>query len=391
LEERLRDWENWDGVALTGGDLIAHRSHFGTIARRQPGCRQEHRKNANPDRAVCVILTRGRFGKQVQDPEIPPAGRDDTHLSRETIAKGRDERQDQEVGLIRTALFVPANRPDRVEKALASAADAVIIDLEDSVPPSEKPSSRATIARNASGCERRNIWVRVNALDTEWFEDDIRAAIVPSVSSIVLPKPGTPDDVEQVAALIDDCEKGIDRTGCSVGLVAFIESAMALENVYRIACSATGRLTALAFGAADYTLDMGIDMTCDGDELMYARSRIAVASRAAGIARPIDTPYMVDIHDLDGLRVDSMRAKGCGCGGKLCIHPKQVEVVNEVFSPSRAEIERAAKAVSAFEEAQSLGRGAVAVDGLMVDYPVYYRLKDILLAAGKTDQQLQEG
>lgn len=292
---------------------------------------------------------------------------------------------------IRTALFVPANRPDRVEKALASAADAIIIDLEDSVPPDEKPSSRATIARNAFGRQHRNIWVRVNPLDTPWFEDDIRAAVVPGVSRIVLPKPETSDDVERVATVMDDIERQNDLETGSVGLVAFIESAKALENAYRIACSTGGRIRALAFGAADYTLDMGIDMTPEGDELMYARSRIAVASRAAGIMRPLDTPYMLDIHDMDGLRADSMRAKGCGFGGKLCIHPKQIGIVSEVFSPTRAEVERAAKAVAAFEEAQSLGRGAVQVDGLMVDYPVYYRLKDILLLAEKVDQQLREG
>ena len=280
--------------------------------------------------------------------------------------------------LVRTALFVPANRPERVDKAIASGADAVIIDLEDSVPPEEKVSSRATIALKASEHAKRSIWVRVNPIHTEWFADDVCAAVVCGISCIVFPKPSDAPDVERVAAAIGaaECKQGMADK--SVSLIPFIESAAALENAYRIANAATGRLLTVAFGAADYTLDMGVDMTAGAEELSYARFRIGVACRASGVGWPLDTPYMLDIHDLEGLQADAMRAKQCGFGGKLCIHPKQVDVCNRVFSPLPAEIERARKAVEAFDEARRQGRGVVQVDGLMVDYPVYYRLKQVL-------------
>ena len=280
--------------------------------------------------------------------------------------------------LTRTALFVPANRPERVDKAIASNADAVIIDLEDSVPPAEKVTSRATIALKARGPAERPIWVRVNPMETEWFADDVRAAVLPGISCVVVPKPSEAADIERVSEAMGAAERERGMAEQSVGLVPFIESAAALENAYEIACAARDRLWTVAFGAADYTLDMGVDLTAGGEELSYARFRIAVACRAAGVSRPLDTPYMIDIHDLDGLRADAVRVKQCGFGGKLCIHPKQVDVCNGIFTPSFTESERARRAVEAFEEAQRQGRGAVQVDGMMVDYPVYYRMKQVL-------------
>jgi citrate lyase subunit beta/citryl-CoA lyase len=135
------------------------------------------------------------------------------------------------------------------------------------------------------------------------------------------------------------------------------------------------------FGAADYTLDMGIEMTLAGDELFYARSRIAIACRAAGIAPPIDTPFMIDLKNMEALATDARRAKALGFQGKLVIHPNQVEPCNKIFSPLPEEIKKAKKIVKAFEEAEAEDTAVIQLEGKFIDYPVVKRSKDILALA----------
>jgi len=156
-----------------------------------------------------------------------------------------------------------------------------------------------------------------------------------------------------------------------------------VQHVYDIVSTKTKpkRIYTVMFGAADYTLDMGIEMTMEGNELFYARSKIAIACRAAGISPPIDTPFMIDINNTEALISDARRAKELGFQGKLVIHPKQVEPCNRIFSPLPEEIKRAEKIVHAFEEAEAAGMAAIQLEGKFIDFPVVKRSKNILALA----------
>jgi citrate lyase subunit beta/citryl-CoA lyase len=166
----------------------------------------------------------------------------------------------------------------------------------------------------------------------------------------------------------------------SVYVVVLIESARGVQNIFRILSEAIepARAFLAAFGAADYSLDMGIDVSRDGAELHYPRSRIAVACRAAGREPPIDTPFMIDLKDLDGLKADARRAKQLGFQGKLCIHPNQVGPCNDIFSPTAEEIQYARRVVEAFEKSEAEGVGALQLDGKFIDIPVVERSRRII-------------
>ena len=178
-------------------------------------------------------------------------------------------------------------------------------------------------------------------------------------------------------------EKGVPPG--SISIIALIESALGVERAFQIVSEKTepNRLFTVAFGAADFALDMGIEITKTGDEISYPRARLAVACRAAGMNPPLDTPFMIDLKDIEALEVDAKRAKQFGFQGKLCIHPNQVEICNKIFSPTKEEIEYAKRVVQAFNEAESSGTAAIQVDGKFVDYPVMERSKRILRIAQK--------
>lgn len=282
--------------------------------------------------------------------------------------------------LLRTALFVPGNRPERIDKAFTTNADAVIIDLEDAVPLSEKEKSRFNVREKAAQYADRMVLVRINALGSPFIEGDLNEAVVKGVKGIILPKVERADDIHEVNELLCSVEKQRALPEGSLLLFPLIESASAVQHVYEIVSLKTRpeRIYTVAFGAADYSLDMGIEMTIQGDELFYARSKIAIACRAAGIAAPIDSPFMVDLNDIDALSSDAKRAKQLGFQGKLVIHPRQIEPCNRIFSPTPEEINRAENIVRAFEEAESAGMAAIQLEGKFIDYPVVQRSKDIL-------------
>ena len=168
-----------------------------------------------------------------------------------------------------------------------------------------------------------------------------------------------------------------------MSIIALIESALGVENAFQIASEKTepARLHTIAFGAADFTLDMGIEMTNSGEEIAYARSRLAVACRAAGLDPPIDTPYMIDLKDTQALEADTRRAKQIGFQGKLCIHPNQVDICNAIFSPTEKDIEYANKVIAAFKEAEAAGTAVIQVDGKFIDPPVVKMADRILKMA----------
>jgi citrate lyase subunit beta / citryl-CoA lyase len=259
--------------------------------------------------------------------------------------------------LPRTLLFVPADRPDRFDKAVASGADAVILDLEDAVAPAAKGQARDAVANWLS--PERGVLVRINGAQTPWFQDDLAMALAPGVTGIVLPKVEGMDEV-LVAACV--------AAGKSV--LPMIESAAGLSNVALIAL-ATG-VQRLIFGSLDFQLDLGID----GDELelLAYRSQLVLASRVTGLAAPVDGVSTV-LHDPESLRASALRARRQGFGGKLCIHPGQVGVVNAAFGPSEQELSWARRVLQAAGGSQG---AAVAVDGAMVDRPLILKAQAML-------------
>ena len=291
--------------------------------------------------------------------------------------------------LIRTALFVPGDRPDRIEKAFGTGADVIIIDLEDAVPLSAKASSRPNVREKVAQFADKMILVRTNALESDFIQGDLDEAIVEGVNGIILPKVERADDIAKINAMLIEVEKNRALPKGSIHVFPLIESAAAVQHIYDIVSTKTKpeRIYTVMFGAADYTLDMGIEMTMAGDELFYARSRIAIACRAAGIAPPVDTPFMIDLKNMEALIADAERAKALGFQGKLVIHPNQVEPCNKIFSPPPEEIKKAEKIVKAFEEAEAEGTAVIQLEGKFIDYPVVKRSKDILALAAAIDRK----
>ena len=247
-------------------------------------------------------------------------------------------------------LFVPATRPERFAKAAASGSDVVIIDFEDSVASSEKVAAR-DVLRTAKG----SFIVRINGSNTPWFADDVAACKALGVAAIMLPKFESVGEIERLNMLSKN-----------IPIVALIESAVGLANARAIAASGVARL---AFGSLDFAADLGC--AHEPDALMFARSELVMASRLAGIAAPLDG-VTVAINDAALLRQDSERAALLGFGGKLCIHPKQIETVLAVFRPSAHEIAWAQKIMLAAND------GVVNFEGTMVDAPVRLRAQRIL-------------
>ena len=260
-----------------------------------------------------------------------------------------------------TYLFVPGNRPERFDKAVASPAGAIIVDFEDAVAPTDKALARASFAAwyRASAFAPERVLVRINAESTAWFDDDLAVVCESGARGIVLPKTESVSQIGRAASALP--AEGF--------VIALIETAKGIIAVDELA--AAPRLRRIAFGTLDYALDL--DLTGDERGFAYPACRIALASRAAGIAPPIAgvTP---EIADEQRLRADLNFARACGFGAKLCIHPKQVEAVRAAMRPSEAEIAWAKRVAVAAET----GSGVVQVDGRMVDRPVIAKAQQIL-------------
>ena len=280
------------------------------------------------------------------------------------------------IKIIRSALFVPGNRLDRIDKAFRFNPDIVIIDLEDSVPMNQKNETRNDLREKLGNFKDRKYMIRVNAINTEFFQNDIKKLLLDGLFAFMVPKVETLDDINQICRAI----KKVEKIKNNIFIVPLIESALGVQNIFKIVSnnSFKNRLFTVAFGAADYCLDMRIDLTKDGAELNYPRSRIAVACRADGIRPPIDTPYMLDLEDLKELEIDAKRAKQLGFQGKLCVHPSQIEVCNKIFFPTDNEIRFAKKALEVYEESSAKGIGAIKLDGKLLDIPIIQRCKDVL-------------
>jgi malyl-CoA/(S)-citramalyl-CoA lyase len=307
--------------------------------------------------------------------------------------------------LQRSSLFVPATSPRFFEKGAASAADGIILDLEDAVAPAKKEEARAAAIEALQRLDwgTKNMAVRINGTETALTYKDVVGLVegCPRLDLIVLPMVNTPDDVRYVSTLIDQIERHLGRPP-RVGIEGIIETPLGLEHVGAIA-AAGGRLEALSFGAGDYAVGMKMRNrrigAADpnyavlapgaegappqrhlGDQWHFAMARLANACRAYGL-RPRDSAY-ADFKDLEGYRASCLRAAALGFEGKSCIHPSQIDVANAVFSPTEQEVTWARELLAAMERGMGEGKGAVQIGGEMVDLANIKLAENILAKAG---------
>lgn len=260
----------------------------------------------------------------------------------------------------RSYLFVPGDRPERIAKARLSGADAVIVDLEDAVAPSNKVAAREAFANALDAAHP--VVLRINGADTAWFDDDSRLAAHAGVAAVLLPKAAAPDAITAANA-----------ASGGKPVLALVETAAGMANVAALAAAAG--IARLVFGSIDFQLDLDID---DDDQALLAfRSQLVLASRLANLPPPVDG-VTTALDDAARIEAESRRARSLGFGGKLCIHPRQVAIVNAAFSPSAAQLAWARRIV---EAAAAADGAAVAVDGKMVDAPVLARARRLLADA----------
>jgi citrate lyase subunit beta/citryl-CoA lyase len=290
---------------------------------------------------------------------------------------------------MRSLMFVPGHRERMVQRALGlgefgrSDLDVAVLDLEDGVPPASKDDARRLVAdvlgRAAPGVAGPMRFVRIRRALSDDGVGDLDAIVRPGLDGIMAPKVARADEVEWLAGELDARERDAKVPLGTIRIIPSIESAAALIEAPLIA-KAADRVIGLAFGSEDFALDLGLPTKREGEaaDLLYARSATVVAAASAGkIAFDGIWP---DVEDAAGLRADSLRARRLGFSGKTLIHPGQVAVVNEIFSPSAAEVEEARRVVRAFDEALARGHGAVALDGRMLDAPVVDRARRVLRA-----------
>lgn len=276
--------------------------------------------------------------------------------------------------LFRSLLFTPGNNEKMISKAFTLDADAVILDLEDSVPPDEKLTARRIVSEMISKA-RGHVYARVNSFPTGMTNDDICKVVQPNITGIVLPKVMSAEDVRKADALLTEAEKTLNLENGTTTILPIVETASGVVHAYEIAKS-SNRVKAITFGAGDFTLDMGITWTEEGTESIYARSKVVVDAVAANIT-PIDAVY-TNVENLEGITRDARLGKKLGYKGKAVIHPSHIQPVNEIFSPSREELQWASGVVSAFEATMAQGKGATRFEGKMIDIMHYDRAKDLL-------------
>ncbi|MCI0560785.1 MAG: CoA ester lyase [Nitrososphaera sp.] len=284
--------------------------------------------------------------------------------------------------MFRSLIFVPGNRTRFLEKARTLRADIICFDLEDSVPANEKGSARKIILEALSPRQEfiGQVYARTNSPESGLVAADLKAVVQKGVDGVVIPKVNTVDEIMEIIRQVAKLEK---ERATEVAIMPSIETAKGVVNAHSIA-NADDRINALVFGVFDFLYDMRLEYDeKDGSGYAYARAKIPVDARAAGI-HAIDAIWQ-KIDDAQGLIEDAKTAKDLGYSGKCVIHPSQIEPVHSVFLPSKSEVEWAAKVVHALAEAgeKGSGRGAVRLDGKMIDAVHYKQAKAVLDAAGK--------
>ena len=292
--------------------------------------------------------------------------------------------------LYRSWMFVPGDRQEMIDKALTLPADAIMMDIEDSVVPAEKDNARRRIAASLDTvCDRLKRepdyrtparFVRVNAVGTTGFIDDTKAVMRHGIEGLVVPKVETVAQIRIVEDELGRSEVAHHMPGGSVKLLIAIESPIGLFNAFQIA-SSSPRIVGLMFGAEDFTRAMNLPMRREGEavDMIYARSHIATAAAAAHV-QAVDAVW-VDLNDRDGMRRFALQSRRLGMSGISIIHPNQIADANAAFTPTAEEIDYAQAVVNAFEDARAHGHGAVAFRGQLLDYPIVDRARQTLALA----------
>ena len=282
--------------------------------------------------------------------------------------------------LRRTLLYVPGNMPGMLQNIPVFDADGVMIDLEDAVPLAEKDAARALTASflRTVRDRQREIFVRINPLDTKYAEADLREVLPALPDGIRLPKADHPEVVEKLDTRLTEMEETLGLPIGTFTIIPSIESAVGILNVVETAASSR-RIVALAFGAEDYTASMEIQRSKTGEELFHARTRVVWAAKAAGV-QAIDSVFS-DAGDMEGLRLETELVKRLGFTGKSLVNPRQIEVVHEVFRPKQQEIDEALEVMEAIARAREMGTGVISLRGRMVDAPVVKRAARTLRTA----------
>ena len=298
--------------------------------------------------------------------------------------------------LNRSFLFAPGNVARRVEKALTLDADVVIVDLEDSVAVHEKEQTRSAAADALKRPRRARGYVRVNAPSTPFCYGDLVATVHKAVNGVVVPKVESAADLHAIDWLIAALERERGMAEGSIDVMPQIETAAGVQRIDRILqarslrpYAAPWRVKRVAFGAADYGHELGLAPTLDEAELADARARIVLASRAAGIENPIDSPWF-HFKEAEAFQRALERSRRGGFQGRLCVHPDQLAPVNRTYLPSGEELARAERIVAAFEAAEARGAAAIQVDGQMVDYPVVHRARAVIEAVREAERGRRE-
>jgi citrate lyase subunit beta/citryl-CoA lyase len=281
---------------------------------------------------------------------------------------------------LRTLLLVPGHKQRDLEKARTVNADAVILDLADSVPVSEKRTARATVrAALEEGGYGPQIILRVNGFASGMTENDLKGAFGPGVAAICLPRAAGLADTLRLAPMITEVEQIHGRETGTVSIVGMIETARGLLHAFKLA-EGCQRVQALCLGGEDLVCDLGGVRTQAGKELAHARGQLILAARATAVLA-IDTIW-TDLNDMEGLRAEAQEAREMGYSGKLIIHPDQVAPVHEAFTPTAKEVAHAQRVVEAFDAASRRGGGVITLDGHMIHAPIVARARETLKLAG---------
>ncbi len=277
---------------------------------------------------------------------------------------------------MKTLLFAPGNHPRRTEKALSLPAGGAILDLEDAVAVSEKSATRAMVAATFGQPRAGKLYVRVNGLTTEWCHGDIAAVVLSGLDGIVLPKVEHAHELRTAEWLIGNLERERGLPVGGIDLIPIVETALGIANLARVCRSGT-RVKRLAFGAGDFTLDIGMVWTRSEAELLPYRSACVMQSRAAGMEPPLDTVW-ADLRDMEGFIASAKHAAALGFQGKMCIHPDQIAPANAAFTPDEAAVAHAHRIVAAFGEAEAKGLASIQLEGQFIDYPIVQRARRVL-------------
>ncbi len=280
----------------------------------------------------------------------------------------------------RTLLFIPGNSPSMLMNSVVFGSDSIIFDLEDAVAENQKDAARILVRNTLRTFDFSDyeVCVRINNIKSEWWKKDITEIMKENIDTIVIPKAESAEDIMTLSCFLTEIEKEYKKEK-QVSIIPILESPCGIENSFLIA-SSDKRVDALFLGAEDLTASINAKRSREGEEIYYSRSRVVIAAKACGIAA-IDTPF-TDTNDLEALKNDTVFAKNLGFDGKAVISPRHIDIVNTTFLPTQAEIEYAEEVLEAIKKGENEGKGAVSLNGEMIDAPIVNRAKQILKLAG---------